>query len=893
VSDLIGARALAFAGGVVTLLGVIFFFVLAVNRGWVSPELRVLLGAATSVALYVVAVVARRRYGNLQAALGAAGAGIGGAYATVVAATVLYDFVSKEAALLAAAGVAAVGVATALSWNVQLTAGLGLAGAMAGPLLIEFPPSLLGTAFVAVLLAAGVAVTLARGWLATRVTAGVVSAAAIALLLFDRNAGHDASVAALAGVFSLLYLAAGLGERVGPAARRAGAGRVVSTGFVVASAALVAVLVLDLESTSPAAVALVVAALWLVYLGAGVALQLRTRQADLDRTAAALVVASVSIGYGASHGLFDRAWVEGVALLVVAAVTVAPLALLRGRGQRNLASVLWAAALSVTAVAGGYLLTGERLALVWAAQGALVSWVAVRAREPRLQLGAVAYLLIALGQTLVVEAPPSDLFTALPGPGGAIPAVVFVALAAAAFSLAYRRQPGAESRPVFRGLSFPSQREGAAAAAAVSGALALYAASFALLALFQILLPDDAAGVRGAFERGHAAITALWALSALALLVAGLARRVAVLHWAGVGLFAVALAKVVGFDATTLSPTNASFAVLAFAALALAAAFAYGTLGTRVWPAELPGTQLNPLTVAFVAVSVLSAVPALAELLDGTTWGIDRQGGGLVLAAATYAALAALAFGRPRQRDLSTFLWAVAAALAAAGVAYDLLDGYWVVLAWASGGAGLAVLARGVREERLLVASLAYVASALAYALVFEAPPRDLLLESSRPAAGVPSLVFGALAAFVLAAALRADWRRRALWVAGGISVYAASLAVLGFFQLIRFDEGQSVATAFQRGHTGVSALWGLVGLVLLAVGLRRAWTAFRLAGLVLFGVALAKIFLFDLSTLSSMARALSFLAVGTVLLFAAFLYQRLTEGDDEEPASAGVERGR
>jgi Predicted membrane protein (DUF2339) len=648
---------------------------------------------------------------------------------------------------------------------------------------------------------------------------------------------------------------------------------------------------LSLESTSPTAVAAVVAALWLLYLAAGVALQVRSRHADLDRTAVALVLGSVSVGYGASHGLFERDWVEGVALLVVAAVTVAPLALLRGRGQRNLASVLWAAALSVTAVAGGYLLTGERLALVWAAQGALVSWVAVRAREPRLQLPAVAYLLIALGQTLIVEAPPIDLFTALPGPGGAIPAVVFVSLATAAFALAYGRQPGTESRPVFRGLAFPSQREGSATAALVSGALALYAASFAVLALFQLALPDDPAGVRDAFDRGHAAVTSLWALTALALLVAGLGRRSAALHWVGVGLFAGTLVKVVAFDATTLSPTDASLALLSFAALALAGGFAYGTRGGLV-SAEVPRTQLHPLTVAFVSVSVLCAVPALVELLDGKTWGIDRQGGGLVLAAAVYAAFAAVVFRRPARRDLATLLWAVAAALAAGGVAYDLLDGQWVVLAWAAGGAALAVLARGVREDRLLGASLAYVASALAYALVFEAPPGDLLLENASPATGVPSLVFGAVAAFVLAASLRDEWRSRALWIAGGVTVYAASLAVLGFFQLIRVDEGQSVATAFQRGHTAVSSLWGLIGLFLLAVGLRRDWTAFRLAGLALFAVALAKIFLFDLRALSSMTRALSFLAVGSVLLFAAFLYQRLTE-DDDERETASVRSGR
>lgn len=95
------------------------------------------------------------------------------------------------------------------------------------------------------------------------------------------------------------------------------------------------------------------------------------------------------------------------------------------------------------------------------------------------------------------------------------------------------------------------------------------------------------------------------------------------------------------------------------------------------------------------------------------------------------------------------------------------------------------------------------------------------------------------------------------------------------------------------RPHSRERVL-GLIGLALLAVGLRRRWTALRLAGLALFAVALAKIFLFDLRTLSSLARALSFLAVGTVLLFAAFLYQRLTDDRDDDAAlSARTPSGR
>jgi uncharacterized membrane protein len=43
-----------------------------------------------------------------------------------------------------------------------------------------------------------------------------------------------------------------------------------------------------------------------------------------------------------------------------------------------------------------------------------------------------------------------------------------------------------------------------------------------------------------------------------------------------------------------------------------------------------------------------------------------------------------------------------------------------------------------------------------------------------------------------------------------------------------------------------------------------------------LFAISLAKIFLYDLTFLSSVARALSFLAVGAVLLLGGFFVQKL-----------------
>ena len=87
LDDVLGARVLAWAGGVVTLLGVVFLFALAANRGWIGPVERVALGALASSLVFAAGVPSRRRrYGQLYAALSAVGAGIAGGYATLLAA---------------------------------------------------------------------------------------------------------------------------------------------------------------------------------------------------------------------------------------------------------------------------------------------------------------------------------------------------------------------------------------------------------------------------------------------------------------------------------------------------------------------------------------------------------------------------------------------------------------------------------------------------------------------------------------------------------------------------------------------------------------------------------------------------------------------------------------
>jgi uncharacterized membrane protein len=358
-----------------------------------------------------------------------------------------------------------------------------------------------------------------------------------------------------------------------------------------------------------------------------------------------------------------------------------------------------------------------------------------------------------------------------------------------------------------------------------------------------------------------------------------------------------AVLKTVTFDEAELAATPAAVTFLLVAAGALLTGFEYQRLGARRW------SGLRPEAALAVVLSAGLGAAAVVRLADGTWNSIDVTGGALVLLALPYAALAAAVFRMPLLRDLATLLWATALVVAGAALVL-LLEDVWLVLALAAASALLPALALAAREARFQAAAAVYLLVALVYTLVLEAPPRDFVWAAQHPGDGVPALVLVVLAAVVFGLCARHEppteraffswsepitlagftgalrswqpaYRSLAFAGAGILALYALSLGILDAAE--RFS-GASIATDFQRGHTAVSAVWGAVGLALLTLGLLRRSRGLRLAGFALFGVSLAKLFLYDLTTLSSLARALSFLAVGALLLLGGFFYQRLSE---------------
>ena len=406
-----------------TVLGIVFFFVLAANRGWIGPELRVGFAAAASVGVFAAGFWLRRRFGTTHAALAAVGAGIAGAYATLLAATALYGFVPELGALVAAAAIAAAATVVAFAWKEELVAALGLIGALLVPLMTVVEDgelSLVGTTFAALVLAAVAAVALRERW--------------VALLV----AGLVASFPQIAG------------------------------------------LVLQSQPTDWAVVWLA-ALFWALYVAIGAVVQLTSEAKRLDPLAVSVLLASAVLAAGSAAQLFDGAaagWSrEGLALLVVAAAYIA-LGAAFLRRARDLATLLWAVGLTVGAVAAAELLSGGWLAVAWAGEAAVLAWVAEATRERRFRLASVGYLMLALAFTLGHEAPFADLFKASPHPAIGVPSVLAVAVASLLVAWFSRRTPDEADDAVVVEL-----HRARSAFVWLAGGLFAYAASLGILEL--------------------------------------------------------------------------------------------------------------------------------------------------------------------------------------------------------------------------------------------------------------------------------------------------------------------------------------------------------------------------------------------------------------------------
>lgn len=263
------------------------------------------------------------------------------------------------------------------------------------------------------------------------------------------------------------------------------------------------------------------------------------------------------------------------------------------------------------------------------------------------------------------------------------------------------------------------------------------------------------------------------------------------------------------------------------------------------------------------------------------------------VAVSTVAAVAVSAFGcarlvggEPDERRMALDALSLAGLVYASALA---LDDTPLVLAFAAQAVVLAELCARRPEPIAAVGAPVLAVLAAGHVLAFEAPPvalRD----------GVDDLAAAALA---LAAVAGAAWRlgpaletrgpgatHVPVLAAGAALVYLGSVAIIDSFQ----PGGEVLATGLdlqerQQGQLLLSVFWSICGAATVAVGLARRDLILRLAGFALLGVAVVKVAVVDLSQLESVYRVLSLVALGLLLLVAAYAYQRFRPREDEGAA--------
>jgi uncharacterized membrane protein len=267
-----------------------------------------------------------------------------------------------------------------------------------------------------------------------------------------------------------------------------------------------------------------------------------------------------------------------------------------------------------------------------------------------------------------------------------------------------------------------------------------------------------------------------------------------------------------------------------------------------------------------------------AALLAGAGWFMLDDTGREDAATAWVIGTAALhigggipAYGGRMSKEIAALIVAVGTALGALGLALAI-DGPALVAAWSAEALVLAYAARKLEDARGQIAAAAFFALAVLHTIRFEAPPDALQVGVDDFGAAAIALVIVAAAAVGLSLFSEGipELPRVYLGVAAVTAIYLPSLAIVSAFDGNELEPGQTPQVL-------LSAFWAIAGLAGIVFGLLRGVKALRLGGLALLLVAAVKVFAYDLSELESIYRALSFIALGLLLLGGAFAYQRIS----------------
>ena len=388
---------LAWIGGVAMLVRLVLFFALAVSNGWIGETGRVLLAAAGSLGLLGIGVWLHDARGRTDAALVAVATGIAGLFITITVAARVYDLVPAEAGFVLALVVGAVATWIAVAWEARVVGALGIVGALLGPAFVG-APSDQGT--MALLFAA--------------------SASAVAVLIWQRWDWLGFAVVLVTAPQWIVWVG---GD---PGVPEAIIGMTLF-GLVGAAAAVGYELRVKADGLRPSSSFLLSLNAVLLATAGSIAFGVHDHEAAVKAWLAALAVAHLCLGL---IGLGSERVARELSLLVlVIAVVLGDLAF-----AATFSGPLQAAGFAGTVVLFGML--GRRAGLP-------------RVDLQLVSLGLGGHVALAIGSTLLSEAPPELLVEGGTAGAGALTAIASVA-ASCLISSTARRDPRPRVAPAAR-----------------------------------------------------------------------------------------------------------------------------------------------------------------------------------------------------------------------------------------------------------------------------------------------------------------------------------------------------------------------------------------------------------------------------------------------------------
>src|SRR5690606_31875011 len=133
------------------------------------------------------------------------------------------------------------------------------------------------------------------------------------------------------------------------------------------------------------------------------------------------------------------------------------------------------------------------------------------------------------------------------------------------------------------------------------------------------------------------------------------------------------------------------------------------------------------------------------------------------------------------------------------------------------------------------------------------------------------SFAFVALALFACYKYIREDFIKRDFTIGFDFLLYISVLWIASSELITWMD----IAESTQSYKLGLSILWGIYALLLIALGIWKKKKHLRIGAMSLFGVTLLKLFFYDISHLDTIAKTVVFVSLGILLLIISFLYNK------------------